>query len=241
MSKKKEENVGMLYLEELSSDTRYSLSVDPENQFKLDAEHKQFIELYSQYNNLAVVCELMNIELHLGKDYLLRYSTQHELRRLNLARYHRQIATQIIAYQDLGSFLSSWLIGDSITESDKLKKSEKMQLVKLLMDWHKGMREFEQNPAEIIDMTIEEELSELKATDIRELLQKKKLISTIKKAKNEIEGIEDAEIIEEPKTKEEKLTKKQMIERVIEHGNFEGEEAEFVKSLTIKELREILK
>lgn len=247
MSKKKiHENLGMQYLEELSGDPKYSLAADPTGFYELDENHKTFIELYSQYNNLAIVCELMEIEPFIGKDYLLRFSTQQELRRLNLARYHRQIATKIISYQDLGSYLSSWLIGDATTESDKLKKSEKLQLIKLMMDWHKGMAEYSKSPHQIIDITVEEELEELKATDIRELLQKKKLLKSISEAQKEVQG-EEAIKPEKPKKSEKaeepqsKYTKKQLIEIILEAGKFSESEREFIETLTVKELEELIK
>ena len=214
MSKNKQEkNLGMLYLEDLSNDKRYSLSVDPENKYNLTEEHKKFIELYAQYNDLSYVCNMLDIELYNAKDYLLRYSTQYELRRLNLARYHRQIATRIISYQDLGSYLSSWLIGDNIPEKDQLKRSEKLDLVKIMMQWHKGMQDFYNEPSNIIEATAEEELEQLKVADIRELIQRKKLLKDVSDAEQKLKGVESKDTLnkfDEEETFKETSSKKEI-------------------------------
>lgn len=250
MSKKKtqkvivenDENLGMQYLEDLSNDNKYSLSVDPDNLYDLSNEHKRFIELYSQYNNLLQVCALMDIEIHIGKDYLLRYSTQKELRRLNLALHHRKIATRIISYYDLGSYLSSWLIGDSVSESDKLNKAEKLQVMKLLMDWHKSANEFKNKPDEIIEATIEDELNELKASDIRELIQRKKLLSSIKKAEQEVKHTKpEKEEKEEKKQQTHHIDKSKLVEQIISSGEFSSYEIDFIKELSVEELKELIK
>ncbi len=238
--KKKEENpiilsesVGMEYLKELDNDDKYSLRADPTGFYGMDAQHKQFVELYSRYNNLMVVCELMNIEMYLAKDYLLRYSTQQELRRINLAIYHRSVATKIISYEDLGSYLSAWLIGDNVPEKEQLKKGEKLQLVKLMMDWHKGMKDFQQQPNLIIEKPIEEELEQLKAADIKELLQKKKLIESIKDAEKEVKT--------KKKSEPTNLNKSSLIKQIKETGDFTKEELKYINELSVEELKELLK
>lgn len=246
MSKKKQhiivendENLGMQYLEDLSKDTKYSLSVDPDNLYDLSPEHKKFVELYSQYNNLLQVCALMDIEIHMGKDYLLRYSTQKELRRLNLALHHRKVATRIISYYDLGSYLSSWLIGDSVSESDKLNKGEKLQVMKLLLEWHKSANEFKNKPDEIIEATVEDELNELKAADIRELIQRKKLLSSIKKAESEVKNSTQTQ--QETKKSSSNINKNVLLEQIISSGEFNQHELEFIKNLSVDELKELIK
>lgn len=247
MKKKDNENLGVAYLEELSKDKRYSLEVDSAGHYNLDEQHKLFIYLYSHYENLKKVCELMEIEEHLGRDYLLRYATQQELRRLNLARYHRRIATNMISYQDLGSYMSSLLISDVNTEGDKLSQSNKLQLIRLMMDWHKGMLEFTQHPEELIHQSVEEELEELKASDIKELLQKKKLITSIGKAEEKVkgstsnlEGAFNEGQITKSLTQEDKLSRKDLIKKILSTGEFNETEVKFIKSLTIKELKELI-
>lgn len=242
-NKKKDENIGMQYLEDLSNDDRYSLLVDPTNKYDLEEEHKRFIELYAQYNDLGYVCSLLELDIHIGKDYLLRYSTQHELRRLNLARYHRQIATRIVSYHDLGAYLSSWLVGDNIPEKDQLKRSEKLDLVKIMMQWHKGMKDFYEHPQHIIEATVEEELEQLKATDIRELIQRKKLLRDVTGAEQKLKGVEpeEVELVKEEDSPEKKLSKRELLDKILMSGEFSENETEFIKTLTVKELRELIK
>ncbi len=244
MSKKKnnkiiENRLGLDYLKDIDDDSDYSLSVDPHNVYDLSDEHKQFIKLYLQYNSLSKVCSLLDIEPHVAKDYLLRYSTQSELRRLNLAIHHRKVATRIISYEDLGSYLSSWLIGDNITEDDKLKGPEKLRLVKLLLDWHKGMQEIRDRPAVVLDVSVEEELDQLKAVDIKELLQRKKLLSSIKKAEESLKGSGD--INNKIKTqKPSSVSKETLLQQIFSVGQFSEAEKTFIETLSLEELKELV-
>lgn len=230
---------GMDYLKDIETDLNYSLSADPFNKYDLSSEHKKFIELYSQYNNLAVVAELLNINMQVAKDYLMRYSTRNELRRLNLARHHRNVATNIISFEDLGAYMSAYLIGDGIPEDEKLKKGDKLQLLRLLMEWHKHQTELSTNTQTFSTTVIEEELEELKATDIKELIQKRKLLQSIQEAEKEVKG-------QKPPTKKKsqnpvKINKDVLVSQIFQQGQFSDVEKEMIKKLTIEELKELIK
>lgn len=236
MSKKKKQeivnvrqrDIGMNYLKSLEDDPKYQIEVDPEGFYEMSSEHKTFVKLFVQYKNLAVVAELMNIDPALAKDYFTRYSTQQEIRRINTAIYHRQIATNIIAFEDIGSYLSSWLIGADIPEADRLNKSEKLQVVKLLMDWHKSMREIIQKPEIITVETIEDEIKELSVANIKQLLATKSILNANKEKKQSkpLPNTDDkAELIAQ-------LNKDNMLSK---------EELEYLETLSAKDLLRLLK
>lgn len=236
MSKKKKQeivnvrqpDIGMNYLKSLEDDPKYQIEVDPDGFYEMSAEHKTFVKLFVQYRNLAVVAELMNIDLALAKDYFTRYSTQQEIRRINTAIYHRQVATNIIAFEDIGSYLSSWLIGADIPEADRLTKSEKLQVVRLLMDWHKSMREIIQKPEIITVETIEDEIKELSIANIKQLLATKSILNRNKEKKQSkpLPNTDD---------------KDELIAQLNEDNMLSKEELEYLETLSAKDLLRLLK
>jgi len=236
MSKKKKQeivnvrqpDIGMNYLKSLEDDAKYQIEVDPDGFYEMSPEHKTFVKLFVQYRNLAVVAELMNIDPALAKDYFTRYSTQQEIRRINTAIYHRQVATNIIAFEDIGSYLSSWLIGADIPEADRLTKSEKLQVVRLLMDWHKSMREIIQKPEIITVETIEDEIKELSVANIKQLLATKSILNKNKEKKQSkpLPNIDD---------------KDELIAQLNEDNMLSKEELEYLETLSAKDLLRLLK
>lgn len=236
MSKKKKQeivnvrqpDIGMNYLKSLEDDPKYQIEVDPDGFYEMSPEHKTFVKLFVQYRNLAVVAELMNIDPALAKDYFTRYSTQQEIRRINTAIYHRQVATNIIAFEDIGSYLSSWLIGADIPEADRLTKSEKLQVVRLLMDWHKSMREIIQKPEIITVETIEDEIKELSVANIKQLLATKSILNKNKEKKQSkpLPNIDD---------------KDELIAQLNEDNMLSKEELEYLETLSAKDLLRLLK
>lgn len=236
MSKKKKQeivnvrqpDIGMNYLKSLEDDPKYQIEVDPDGFYEMSPEHKTFIKLFVQYRNLAVVAELMDIDPALAKDYFTRYSTQQEIRRINTAIYHRQVATNIIAFEDIGSYLSSWLIGADIPEADRLTKSEKLQVVRLLMDWHKSMREIIQKPEIITVETIEDEIKELSVANIKQLLATKSILNKNKEKKQSkpLPNTDD---------------KDELIAQLNEDNMLSKEELEYLETLSAKDLLRLLK
>ena len=236
MNKKKKQEItnvrqndlGMNYLKSLEDDPKYQIDVDPNGFYEMSDEHKTFVKLFVQYRNLAVVAELMEIDPVTAKDYFTRYSTQQEIRRINTAIYHRQVATNIIAFEDIGSYLSSWLIGADITEADRLKKGEKLQVVKLLMDWHKSMREIIQKPEIITVQTIEDEIKELSVANIKQLLATKSILKANKEKKpsKPLPNTED---------------KDELITQLNEDNMLSKEELAYLETLSAKDLLALLK
>ncbi len=231
MAKKKEttkelvnkSELGLTYLKSLEQDSIYQINVDPDNFYKMTTEHKQFIELFIQYRNLSIVTELMNLTYEKAKEYFLMYSTQQEIRRINTALYHRQIATNIIGFEDIGRYLSSWLIGADIPDTDKLKPSEKIQVAKLLLDWHKQMKDFIDKPEIITAEVIEEQIKDLSVENIKQLIKTNSLIDINKASKEKIENKE--ELIEE-------LNKTDLLSK---------DELDYLNTLSIKELINLIK
>lgn len=224
----RQDDLGMNYLKSLDDDPKYQIEVDPDGFYEMTEEHKTFVKLFVQYRNLAVVAELMELDPVTAKDYFTRYSTQQEIRRINTAIYHRQVATNIIAFEDIGSYLSSWLIGADITEADRLKKGEKLQVVKLLMDWHKNMREIIQKPEIITVQTIEDEIKELSVANIKQLLATKSILNENKEKKQSKQLTNTGD-------------KDELIAQLNEDNTLSKEELAYLETLSVKDLLALLK
>lgn len=239
MSKKKQtpnslpilrkDELGMNYLKSLENDPKYQIEVDPTGFYGMDEEQKLFVKLFIEYRNLPIVAEIMNLQPTKVKEYFTQYSTQQEIRRINAALYHRQVATNIIAFEDLGSYLSSWLIGTDIPEADRLRKGEKIQVVKLLMDWHKAMREILQKPEILTIESIEEEIKELSIANIKQLINTKSLLNSMKV--NEKSST----------TKTLSNDKQELISQLNIDNALSQEELKYLESLSVKELLSLLK
>lgn len=239
MSKKKQatnslpilrkDELGMNYLKSLENDPKYQIEVDPTGFYGMDEEQKLFVKLFIEYRNLPIIAEIMNLQPAKVKEYFTQYSTQQEIRRINAALYHRQVATNIIAFEDLGSYLSSWLIGTDIPEADRLRKGEKIQVVKLLMDWHKAMREILQKPEILTIESIEEEIKELSIANIKQLISTKSLLNSMK--------------VNEKSSTMKTLSndKQELISQLNVDNALSQEELKYLESLSVKELLSLLK
>lgn len=219
----RDNDVGMNYLKSLEEDKKYVTEVDPDGFYGMSEEHKQFVKLYIEYRNIVIVANILSLETETAKDYFRRYSTQQEIRRINTAIYHRQVATNIIGFEDIGSYLSSFLIGNDVTEADRLKTNEKLQVVKLLLDWHKSMKEFIARPETLTMQTIEEEIKELSVANIKDLINSKKLIKA-----------------NPTKTKQTAVEKDALMKELKDNG-FSEEEIAYLETLSVKELLDLLK
>lgn len=239
MSKKKQatsslpilrkDELGMNYLKSLENDPKYQVEVDPTGFYGMDEEQKLFVKLFIEYRNLPIIAEIMNLQPGKTKEYFTQYSTQQEIRRINAALYHRQVATNIIAFEDLGSYLSSWLIGSDIPEADRLRKGEKIQVVKLLMDWHKAMREILQKPEILTVESIEEEIKELSVANIKQLISTKSLLNSMKVDKKS----STMKVLSNDK--------QELISQLNIDNALSQEELEYLESLSVKELLSLLK
>lgn len=161
------------YLTEIESDPKYSLEVDPENKYGLTDEHKQFIHLYAEHKNLATVAYMMDIKMDVAKSYLMSYYSQTEIRRINLAMYHRQFNTRMITLDEIGGYLTSVLI-DNVPEADRLKSTEKLRVVQLLIDLNKFKEEAKRDPSIIMANDIDIQIKNLSVATIEKLLAQDK-------------------------------------------------------------------
>lgn len=166
-------NFSQNYLEELEKDPKYSLEVDPENKYDLSDEQKTFIRLYVEHKNLATVAYFMDIKMDVAKSYLMSYYSQNEIRRINLAMYHRQFNTRMATLDEIGGYLTSVLI-DNVPEADRLKAPEKLRVIQLLVDLNKLKMQSLEDPAVIMAKDIDIQIKQLSVATIEQLLAQDK-------------------------------------------------------------------
>lgn len=175
------------YLDKLQTDKRFSIDVDPCDRYHFSDTQKEFIANYVQFKNVPLAAKLTDIDEELAMSYYNSYNVKMEIRRINLALYHRAFATKMMSVDELGGYLTSVIIGENIAEADKIGTRDKMKAVQLIMELHKMKQESMTNPDKIIDaVDIQEDLSNLSVDAIQQLISSSKKVNTKDDKKEEI-------------------------------------------------------
>lgn len=187
------------YIDEINNNIVFSLQVDPENKYNMPEEQKRFIAYYIQYRNIATAGMLANIDLHLATSYLMAYSTQQEIQRINKAIIQQQFATKLASLDNIGGWLTS-LLTDSVVEGDKINSKEKIKVAQMLIDLHKLKAESLMSPQILMQKDVNVELKDLSIETIKKLIyndeQIEKKKEAIEKLKEEREmSYEDIEYL----------------------------------------------
>lgn len=195
----KTDEITKQYIDEVNNNIVFSLQVDPENKYNMSEEQKRFIAYYIQYRNIATAGMLANIDLHLATSYLMAYSTQQEIQRINKAIIQQQFATKLASLDNIGGWLTS-LLTDSVVEGDKINSKEKIKVAQMLIDLHKLKAESLMSPQTLIQKDINVELKDLSIETIKKLIyndeQIEKKKEAIEKLKEEREmSYEDIEYL----------------------------------------------
>ena len=147
------------YINEINTNTKYSLDIDPLNIYNMLEEQKNFIKFYIEYKDVKLASVLANIDENKAIDYLSAYSSQQEIRRIYKALMHRRFASKIISLDKIGAYLSTFLTDEFIPEGEKLNSKDKLKCVNLLLDYYKLKSEFITNPKEILtEKDLEEDI-----------------------------------------------------------------------------------
>lgn len=195
----KTDEISKQYIDEINNNIVFSLQVDPENKYNMPEEQKRFIAYYIQYRNVATAGMLANIDLYLATSYLMAYSTQQEIQRINKAIIQRQFATKLASLDNIGGWLTS-LLTDDVVEGDKINSKEKIKVAQMLIDLHKLKAESLLSPQTLIQKDVNIELKDLSIETIKKLIyndeQIEKKKEAIEKLKEEREmSYEDIEYL----------------------------------------------
>ena len=204
------------YLETLKNNPQYSLLVDPENKYDLTVQQKEFIGLYCEFKNIEMAAMMSKIPLEEAFALFASYPCQQEIRRINIAMYQNQFASRLINLHELGGYLTC-LLEDNVPTGDRISPQDKLQVAKLILELHKYLKEIPIDPSDIIEVPVEEELRNLSVASIKQLLSQTHKVN-----------------------KKDKEEKEKLIESFEDYDNFTQEEIAFLKTLSTKELLDLL-
>lgn len=203
------------YKNQLESNPQYSLEVDPLDKYKFSEEQRNFIKYYIQLKNVPAAADLAGIDKAVANQIFMMYNTQQEIRRINLAMYHRQFSNKMLSIDEIGGWLTSILMDENVSLSDTLSTKDKLAVAKILIELNTLKRDALANP-EIIDYTeVEEQLKDLSVNSIKQMLSN----ANSKKSREE---------------------KDKILEAIQETHDFSTEEMAYLKSLPMKDLVELM-
>lgn len=165
------------HTQELETNPKYSLDVDPENKYGMSDMQKEFIRHYVNFKNVNTAAELTGIDQDVAKQYFIAWPTQQEIRRINLALYQRQFSSRLVTLDEIGGYLTSMLTGEFVPMGDQLSARDKLKVVQMLIDLNKFKAGAIQDPTVIMARDINVQLKNLSVTTIRQLIEAKSSMS----------------------------------------------------------------
>lgn len=199
---------------EIENNPKYSLLVDPENKYGMNDLQKEFIRYYIEFKNIHLAAELCGLDITQAKEIFSSYSTQSEIRRINLALYHRQFQHKMLTIEQLGGWLSSLITDENVPVADRLKTTEKLKVAQMLIDMNDFKQNAFDNPNIIMVQNIETELKNLSVNAIKQLIYTTNIKSDDEKDK--------------------------VLEQLQENNTYTPEEVAYLKTLSINELLKYL-
>lgn len=203
------------YDKELETNPQYSLDVDPQNLYSMDTPTKEFVKQYVQLKNISVAADLANVQIDDAKALFLSYPVQQEIRRINMAMYHRQFKAKLLSLEDIGRWLSALMIDDNVPLVDRLKPTEKLKVAQMLIDLHVLHHQAINNPQTIVYKDIETNVKKLSVDAIKALIYQ----DTVEIDNN---------------------NKEQVIKQLDKEKMLTPEEIAYLKTLTLDELLDVL-
>lgn len=167
------ENIKVLeegYTDKINTDVKYSLEVDPENKYHMLDDQKEFIKNYVQFKNIPLAAELSGIDKQTATSYFMAYSTQQEIRRINLAMYHRQFSNKLLSIDEIGGWLTSVMVDEHVPIGERLKTKDKLEVAKMIIDLNKIKANALEKPQILDAVIIEDQLKDLSVESIQNLI-----------------------------------------------------------------------
>jgi len=225
MVKKKKTNPSMLtteefqrkkeqYLKYLKDSPQYSVLVDPEEKYNFTDDEKTFIAIYCEFKNIELAALLSKINMEKALALFGSYGAQQEIRRINNAMYQQQFSKKMLTLEEIGGYLTS-LITDDVPTGDRVNSKDKIQISNILLKIHEMLNNSINDPKKIMEVDIEEELSNLSLDSLKLLLDSSNN-GDVKKNKEEI------------------------IEGFKKYNNLTDEDISYLKSLSLGELLALL-
>ena len=205
------------FKEELETNPKFSLSVDPLNMYNFSEIEVEFIEQMVQYKNIKFVSILINIPFEEAVEIYKSYNVQEEIKRINLAMYARRFCSKMADLDALGGYLTTALTDENVPIADRLSGKEKLAAVRLLIELNQIKADAIENPESVNFDVIEAEVRSLKVKDIEKLIEN---------------SDEDDDLL---------LQKNEIISKIDRDGLLTPEEVAYLRTQTLEELKSLLK
>lgn len=203
------------YGERLNNDPKYSLDVDPLNEYHFSERERKFIRLYVQFKNIDYAASLSGFDEEEINSFFIEPSVQQEVRRLNTAIYHRQFQTKLLNIDEIGGYLTN-VITDNCLPNDRVEGKDKLKAAQLLMQINKDKQALFSEPTYIDTVPLDEQLKDLSLSSIKTLIDNSY-------------GPND------------KKDKEDLISQLLKlHPELSAEDITGLKSLSIKELQDLI-
>lgn len=206
------------FSKELDTNPQFSLEVDPERIYDLDAIDVEFIQHMVQYKNIRFVGKVL---MHLEDDDALqiykKYAVQQEIKRINLAMYARRFCSKMADLDALGGYLTTALTDENVPIADRLTGKDKLTAVRLLMELNALKMEAWEHPETVDVNVIEAEVKKLKVKDIEKLIEN--------------DG-EDDKLLQK---------KNDLINKIDKDNLLSPEEITYLRTQSVDELKQLLK
>lgn len=164
--------IGEEYKNEIETNPKFSLEVDPLHIYNFTDQEIDFIRYMVDYKNVRYVATIMlGLDLDEGLQLYKNYNIQEEIKRINLALYARRFCSKIADLDALGGYLTTALTDENVIAADRLSGKEKLVAVRLLMELNQLKSQMITQPEVIDVMAIENDIKKLKVEDIKNLIE----------------------------------------------------------------------
>lgn len=202
------------FRQELETNPKYSLEVDPANKYGMSEQQRLFIKYYTEYINIPLAASLAGIDNETATNIFTMPSTENEIRRINQARYLRRFNHKLLSIEQIGGWLSSLITDENVAMGDRLKTKDKLSVASMLISLNDLRRNAYDNPDIIMTQNIEEQLKTISVDTIKQLIVTTNINNDVDKLK--------------------------VLEQLKEKRSLSPEEVAYLKTLSIDELLKLL-
>lgn len=225
---------------ELQENPKYSLIADPTGTLKLTRLEKEFVKNYIQYRNIPLSARIAGISEDEGIKLFNDKRIEGEIRRINLAYSEWRIHGQMLGIDEIGSYLSTWLLEVNVPEADKLKPKDKIAVANSIIELNKfkynALNNPNSNAAKVIEGDIidfEKEVEDMSIDEMNKRLKEigQKLNSKPKKLTKE----------EQQQLAIENLRKEELIRQITNDAILDPMDKDFLNKCSLEQLEKMLK
>lgn len=163
-------DIQVYYANELDTNPKYSLSVDPADKYNFTENEKNIIKDYIEFKNIQLLSTKYNMQAKDILDIILSPCAQKEIKRIDVALKHHQFTSKLISIDQIGGYLSSLLTNENVPQCDQLSTSDKLRVVDMILKLHNIKSSVVDNPEIIANADIDTQLKSLSIKTLKSLI-----------------------------------------------------------------------